>query len=224
MTQSNDDGSKLGQYAIFVGLGLLCTTLITVLGIWGDDEIIVHQKILRSPSPIDNREVLSRSLSKAVSQSFTSHYCKQPEAFFASLSIGQAPISEILDSATKRPEGLTITEHEVYRRCAERKKSSVLKTCFTFHPNTADQEGFLEAETVIAELYMSFRDPINREGLTCQRAFSRLGSQALIYYTLHWKEGDEQHRITGGAPATLNTLMESRKEEAAQYAAIKDLK
>ena len=66
--ESSNGTSKFGSNLLLIGLGLFTTSLLTALGIWGDDEISVRARMHRSISSDEYREEFSHSLLEAIEQ------------------------------------------------------------------------------------------------------------------------------------------------------------
>lgn len=210
MSRSNDDSSKLARQWFLVTLGVLTTTLITIFGIWGDDEISVHTFSPRDPSPLDNREEFGRSMITIIENDLNYELCENPDKFFSKLSIAQSPLIDVLKSNYWNSD-LPNLEQEAYRRCESRKVPNTIQSCFSFYPESEENKGFLASDHVFVELYLNFRDPFQKKGISCKEALMSHKSQLSIYYSMYWQDNlnpKDFHRITGGK----NMIIEGKLE------------
>ena len=213
---SSDSNSKFGNHFLLVGLGVLTTTLLSIMSISGDEEILVHVRPKREPSPILHRDAFSDSLRNAVVENFTPQLCEGGDQFFANFTISNSSLTPAIQ-ANYWHKDLPDFEKEAFRRCELRQVPFAVKTCFLFSPvSQYGSGGFLKSDFVFVELYLSFRDARSRKGVPCKDIANRPSTQMTAYYSLHWPKvsGEklyEFNRITGGFQDTIYGKLDARK-------------
>ncbi|SMF30088.1 hypothetical protein [Pseudobacteriovorax antillogorgiicola] len=213
MTQS-DSSSKLGIYPILVVLGVLTTSFLTVLGIWGDEEIHVHARVLRDAAPLDYKDEFNTSLQNAIMNNFGPELCNQPNRFFSNFEIAGSALTPVLESIYWN-ENLFDLEKEAYRRCEARHIKNTVLSCFLFNPQMVDDiPGFLGSSQVFVELYLHFRDAKTRATVSCQQALTRQETHLTAYYSLYWNQFEDSelvpYRLTGGFREVVRGQLEAR--------------
>ena len=209
MTNNSDNKMKSNYW--MVGLGVVCTTAISVLGIWNDDEITLNTPILRDANPTYDREEFSLAIQKAIQTNFNQNSCRDPMALLSGLTIANKilQLSAIDFSAIKDYPDI---EQEAFRRCESLSPSGQdLSTCFTIAPQIEDrdQDSFLASNKVLVEVRMSFRQKDSHRSISCEQIKDPENITVQSYYSLYWpmdvkkNQSSHHYRITGGVSSPL---------------------